>query len=55
MSLTMRADGVLSFCRMQTDSETNVRGKSLEEVQEMVRGQLKKFERCYHYEIGEKR
>ena len=55
MSRTMRADGVLSFCRMQTDSETNVRGKSLEEVQEMVRGQLKKFERCYHYEIGEKR
>lgn len=55
MSLTMRADGLLSFCRMQIDSETNMSGKSLEEVREMVRVQLKKFERCYHYEIGEKR
>ena len=51
----MRADGLLSFCRMQIDSETNMSGKSLEEVREMVRVQLKKFERCYHYEIGEKR
>lgn len=55
MSLTMRADGVLSFCRMQTDSKTNLIGKSLKEVQKMVGIQLKKFEKCYHYEIGEKR
>lgn len=54
MSLTMRADGMLSFCRMQTDDETNLAGKTLEEVQKMVKVQLKKFEKCYHYEIGEK-
>lgn len=53
MSLTMRADGMLSFCRMQLDSETYLEGKSLEEVHEMVKIQLKKFENCYHYEIGE--
>ncbi|WP_337548617.1 hypothetical protein [Anthropogastromicrobium sp.] len=53
MSLTMRADGMLSFCRMQSDSETYLEGKSLEEVHEMVKIQLKKFENCYHYEIGE--
>ena len=53
MSLTMRADGMLSFCRMQSDSETYLKGKNLEEVHEMVKIQLKKFENCYHYEIGE--
>lgn len=55
MSLTMRADGLLSFCRMQDDSKTKLTGKTLKEVQEMVGSQLKKFENCYHYEIGEKR
>ena len=55
MSLTMRADGMLSFCRTQTDDETNLAGKTLEEVQKMVKVQLKKFEKCYHYEIGEKK
>ena len=53
MSLTMRADGMLSFCRMQTDSETYLNGISKKEVHEMVKIQLKKFEKCYHYEIGE--
>ena len=55
MSLTMRADGMLSFCRMQPYSETYLKGKSKEEVYEMVKMQLKKFEKCYHYEIGERR
>lgn len=55
MSLTMRADGLLSFCRMRDDSETWLIGKNLEEVKEMVDTHLKKFENCYHYEIGEKR
>lgn len=55
MSLTMRADGMLSFCRMQADNGTNLDGKTLEEVQKMVEVQLKKFEKCYHYEIGEKK
>lgn len=55
MSLTMRADGLLSFCRMQDSSETWLIDKNLEEVKEMVKAQLMKFENCYHYEIGEKR
>lgn len=55
MSLTMRADGTLSFCRMQDDDASFLKGSSLEEVKEMVRFQLTKFEDCFHYEIGEKR
>ena len=55
MSLTLRADGVLSFCRMKVDDKINIDGKNLKEVQIMVEKQLKKFEKCYHYEIGEKR
>lgn len=41
MSLTMRSDGMLSFCRMQTSDETNLNGKKSEEAQEMVMTQLK--------------
>ena len=51
----MRADGLLSFCRMRNDSETNLKDKTLEEVKEMVKMQLAQFENCYHYEIGEKK
>lgn len=40
---------------MQADNGTNLDGKTLEEVQKMVEVQLKKFEKCYHYEIGEKK
>lgn len=53
MSLTMRADGLLSFCRMKDIGEPCLQNKSLKEVEEMVRLQLKKFENCYHYQIGE--
>ena len=55
MSLTMRADGLLSFCRMKDDGEPCLKGKTLQEVREIVELQLRKFERCYHYEIGEKK
>lgn len=55
MSLTMRADGMLSFCRMETESDTYLAGKKLDEVKEMVNIQLKRFEECYHYEVGENR
>lgn len=55
MSLTMRADGLLSFCRMRNDSEACLKDKTLKEVKEMVKIQLKQFENCYHYEIGEKK
>lgn len=54
MSLTMRADGLLNFCRMNETSETCIKNKTLEEVKEMVKLQLEKFENCYHYEVGEK-
>lgn len=53
MSLTMRADGLLSFCRMKDDGEPCLKGKTLQEVREIVELQLRKFERCYHYEIGD--
>lgn len=52
MSLTMRADGMLSFCRM-VDSGKCLKGKTLSEVQKIVEIQLKNFDNCYHYEIGE--
>lgn len=53
MSLTMRADGLLSFCRMKDTGEPYLCGKTLKEVKEIVKLQLKKFDNCYHYEIGE--
>ena len=52
MSLTMRAYGMLSFCRM-VDSGKCLKGKTLSEVQKIVEIQLKNFDNCYHYEIGE--
>lgn len=55
MSLTMRADGLLSFCRMKDTDETCLKNKTLNEVKEMVKMQLKKFRNCYHYEIGERK
>lgn len=55
MSLTMRADGVLSFCRMRAEHGTSLVGKNLKEVKEIVNEQLMKFENCYHYEMGEKK
>lgn len=54
MSLTMRADGFLSFCRMQDEGDAWLNGKSFDEVKGMLENQLVKFESCYHYEIGEK-
>lgn len=55
MSLTMRADGLLSFCRMIDKDMPYLKDKTLIEIQEIVKMQLEKFENCYHYEIGEKR
>lgn len=54
MSLTMRADGMLSYCRMRAQHGTSLIGKNFQEVREIVNEQLMKFENCYHYEIGEK-
>lgn len=55
MSLTMRADGILSYCRLRANKGTSLIGKNFQEVKEIVNEQLKKFENCYHYEIGEKK
>ena len=54
MSLTMRADGMLSFCRMRESNSTCLNGRNLRAIKELLEIQLKKFENCYHYEIGEK-
>lgn len=55
MSLTMRADGLLSSCRMKTDDGVCLSNKNLEQVKEAVCFKMEKFENCYHYEIGEKK
>lgn len=54
MSMTMRADGVLSYCRM-IDSKMNISGKNKSEIQIIVEAMLKNFDNCYHYEIEEKK
>ena len=51
MSLTMRADGMLSFCRMRENRGFCLEGKSMKEVQEMLQKELKKFKKCYHYAL----
>ena len=55
MSLTMRADGLLSFCRLKDVGEPSLQRKTLQEVRKIVELQLHKFENCYHYEMGENR
>ena len=55
MSLTMRADGLLSFCRMRDEFDTWLFKEDLESVRKIVGFQLEKFESCFHYEIGEKK
>lgn len=55
MSLTLRADGMLSFCRMKESPDTFLKEKTLDEVRKMVETELKKFEKCFHYEIGEEK
>lgn len=53
MSLTMRADGLISFCRLQDNSEKNIAGCNFDDVTNMVKDELMKFRNCYHYQIGE--
>lgn len=50
MSLTMRADGVLSFCRLQTDNaeDTLEDKRSLQQIKKVVDRQMKNFKDCYH-------
>lgn len=53
MSLTMRADGMLSFCRLRNDRGTPLDGKTEKEIEDCVKTEMQYFEDCYHYEIGE--
>lgn len=55
MSLTMRADGMLSFCRLRNDRGTPLGGKTEKEIEDCVKTEMQYFEDCYHYEIGEAR
>lgn len=48
MSLTMRQDGMLSFCRLK-DGDDNIRGKNKSEIERIVKKQLKLFDRCFLY------
>ena len=53
MSLTMRADGMLSFCRMRENKNLCLRNKNMKEVQEMLQQELQEFKKCYHYALSE--
>lgn len=55
MSLTMRADGMLSFCRMKDRKNTCLNGMTKKEVKEVMKMELDNFKKCYHYAIGEKK
>lgn len=51
MSLTMRADGVLSFCRLQTESgQTIANSKSKDQMRRIVNKQMENFKGCFHYD-----
>lgn len=54
MSLNMRADGVLSYCRLMYENGENISGQGYKKVREILARQMSYFEKCYHYEIGEK-
>jgi Molybdenum cofactor biosynthesis enzyme len=50
MSLTMRADGILSFCRLKTSEKSTIKNaKSKNSVQKIVDEQMENFRKCYHY------
>ena len=49
----MRADGMLSFCRLRNDRGTPLEGKTEKEIEDCVKTEMQYFEDCYHYEIGE--
>lgn len=51
MSLTMRADGALSFCRLQVQSEDTIANlHSKRQIAKIVNEQMEKFQACYHYD-----
>ena len=53
MSLTMRADGALSFCRLREDVEINIYGKSDEDIRNIVHSKMKAYRSCYHFTNNE--
>lgn len=55
MSLTMRADGLLSFCRMKYKNDAWLPGNDLKNVKKILSNQLVKFENCFHCEIGDEK
>ncbi len=48
MSLTLRQDGMLSFCRLK-DSKRNINNKRPKELESIVKEQLKHFDSCFVY------
>lgn len=55
MSLTMRADGVLSPCRLCVNEENTISGKSKTKIESLMNEMLKEFKECFHKTIqGEK-
>lgn len=49
MSLTMRQDGMLSFCRLQ-DTKNSIKDKKrAEDIENIVKNQLKHFQHCFIY------
>lgn len=57
MSLTMRADGVLSPCRLCLDEKKTINGLSNRKIEGLVNSILKEFDQCFHKTIdnGRKR
>ena len=51
MSLTMRADGVLSPCRLRLEEKNTINGLSDRRIARLVNGMLKEFDQCFHKTI----
>lgn len=48
MSLTMRQDGMLSFCRLK-ESKNNINKKSKKDIENIVKAELEHFKFCFVY------
>lgn len=47
LNLTLRADGMISFCRLRTESAVSIKGLSKLKMEEIIKEMLKPFSNCF--------
>lgn len=50
MNLTLRADGMLSQCRLKTDNMFNINGHTNQKIQKQIRRMIEPFGKCFLYD-----